>query len=61
MKDKRTQIKDDKFKANKSTRNKMWAKYTEDVINRGLRSKISFELYCGRLLTPAAYTKQQFK
>lgn len=61
MREKRTKIADEKFKTNKDTRNKMWSLYTKDVINKGLRDKISFELYCGRLLSPQVYTPNQFK
>tara|TARA_R110000803_G_scaffold21216_3_gene53669 strand:- start:596 stop:745 length:150 start_codon:yes stop_codon:yes gene_type:complete len=46
---------------NKDKRNFMWAEYTKDVINKGLRDEISFDLYCGRILNPSAYSRNQFK
>jgi hypothetical protein len=39
-----------KLGINKQTRNKMWSLYTKDVISVGLKSKISFEQYCKRML-----------
>ena len=50
MKSKNNNISKEKLVISKELKNTLWGGYTTDVLERGLRGKITFSEYCNKMI-----------